>query len=201
MKNQELIQIIESTLDEDILKTLKEALVQPEADRGIYETWGGRAKTAYDTIKKIYILLQKDSTSKYINGELGVIAIDNNGRPVYEDIVHDMGNGRFRYYIQPSVPYWSTQKLIIPEREDIPKENWGKEVNARWIEFSREKIEIKQDDRVSYPKDKPDGYTYIVREIEDVAIIIERMTADPNMRDRLLVNVAEVQLLPIYKTS
>jgi len=60
MKNSKIVDIISSTLDKDTLSFLLESLKVEDADRGIHETWGGRAVSAYETIKKLYIELNKE---------------------------------------------------------------------------------------------------------------------------------------------
>lgn len=54
MTNKQIISIIESTVDEDVLQNIKDTMTNPEADRGIYETWGGRAITTYNIVKELY---------------------------------------------------------------------------------------------------------------------------------------------------
>jgi hypothetical protein len=70
----------------------------------------------------------------YLNNELGVIAIDSStGQKIYEDKVHNLGEGKYMYYIQteclPSGYY------VIPEKEGIPRESWGKVASNRWIQW------------------------------------------------------------------
>lgn len=76
----------------------------------------------------------------YIDNVLGCIAIDPSGHRVYEDIVHDLGGGKYMYYIQ-GIGEWSQEHnrilYTVPEREDLPKESWGKKVWDRWIQFHK----------------------------------------------------------------
>lgn len=70
--------------------------------------------------------------SKWVNGERGVIAIDQFGRKFYEDIVHNE-NGYYVYYIQTQED--EEGNYIIPERDDIPKRYWGKKSKCRWFKW------------------------------------------------------------------
>lgn len=57
-REKELISIIESTMDKDTLRYMQDSLMtDSDTDRGIYETWGGRAIDTYETVKKIYKIL------------------------------------------------------------------------------------------------------------------------------------------------
>ena len=62
MKDEEILKIIEDTMDSDTLRYLKESLIDKYADRGIHETWGVRANDTYNTVKNIYksIILNKN---------------------------------------------------------------------------------------------------------------------------------------------
>ncbi len=71
--------------------------------------------------------------SKWVDGVLGKIGADANGYPVYEDVVHDLGGGKFTYRIRGTE---NDGSLVIPERPDIPKKHWGKKVSNNWVQWT-----------------------------------------------------------------
>ena len=71
----------------------------------------------------------------WIDGVLGCVGFDISGYRIYEDVVHDIGNGNFQYYIQENLV---DGYYIVPEREDIPRHLQNKEVTSRWIQFRKD---------------------------------------------------------------
>jgi len=104
---------------------------------------------AKESIQKAKELLEANGyevkeKSKWLNGELGVIDIDGYGCRIYEDVVHDIGNGNFKYRIKEV----SQQGIIIPERPDIPSDLWGKKVSNQWIQWSTNEKKIEDGNRI-----------------------------------------------------
>lgn len=51
---EEILIAIEANLDKHIFDLMKKSIEDSEADRGIYETWGGRPIQTYNAVKDIY---------------------------------------------------------------------------------------------------------------------------------------------------
>lgn len=58
--NKNIKRMIQYHLDPEVYKVLHESLTDPDADRGIYETWSGRALSTYEALKQVYRLVNKD---------------------------------------------------------------------------------------------------------------------------------------------